>query len=164
MSFAVRTRLEGLAELKANLAALGDEVATKVGNKANREAAKVVAGVIKSVAPRGTGSTVRRRRLKSGAVTIADYGRLVDNIKVRKARARSENTITFNISTGKAFWGLFQEFGTVNMPARPWMRPAFDAAADVGLKIQIAELERGIERAAKKLRKFGPVLPNGRNA
>lgn len=164
MSFAVRTQIQGLAELKANLAALGDEVATKVGVRANREAAKAVADVVKSVAPRGTGSTVRRRKRKDGSVAVADYGRLADNIKVRRARARSENTITFNITTGKAFWGLFQEFGTVNMPAHPWMRPAFDAAADVGLKIQIAELERGIERAAKRARKFGAVLPNGRNA
>jgi HK97 gp10 family phage protein len=163
MTNVTRVKLEGLEELKANLAALGEEVATKVGVRANREAAKAMAVYVKAFAPVGTGPTLKRWKRKDGSVGSADYGRLNENIRVRRARARSENTITFNISTGRAFWGSFLEFGTVNMPAQPWMRPAVDAGATQGLNVQIEELRKGIERATKRMRVSRRVLPNGRN-
>jgi HK97 gp10 family phage protein len=158
-----RVKLEGLEELKANLEALGKEVATKVGIRATREAAKAVAEAVRAYAPIGTQSTVRTRRRRDGTIAIADYGRLRDNIRVRRARARKETTITFNVTTGNAFWGKFLEFGTVHMPARPWMRPAFDASAAAALNITFVELKKGIDREVKKMRVGRPVLPNGRS-
>jgi HK97 gp10 family phage protein len=136
-------KLEGVAELRANLDALGNEVATKVGRAADRKAARAFAETLKLVAPHRPGVQLKRG---------SDYGNLRDNIRVRLARARKDYTITYNVDTGRAFWAFFLEYGTRNMPARPFMRPAFDAAARLLIEVQQAELRAGIERAAKRLK------------
>lgn len=150
MADAVRFKLEGLADLKKGLEELGTEVATKVGEKADRDAAKVVAEKARMLAPVGDGPTRKTRRNKGGVVVSFDYGRLKDNIRVRKQRVRKQHHIVYAVTIGKAFWGAFQEFGTVNMPARPWLRVAFDMAVPDATQAQITGLREGIARAAKK--------------
>lgn len=150
MADAIRFKLEGLGELKKGLEELGTEVATKVGERADREAAQIVAEKARQLAPVGTGSTARTRRKKDGSVVAFDYGRLKDNIRVRKQKVRKQHHIVYAVTIGKAFWGAFQEFGTVNMPARPWLRVAFDMAVPDAAQAQITGLREGIARAAKK--------------
>lgn len=152
-------QLEGVSELKAALAELSNEVATKEGRRANRAAAKVVFDAVYSYAPHRPG--VQKKYYKGSG---RDYGDLRDNIKIRLAKARKDNVITYNITTGNAFWAGFLEFGTVNMTARPWMRPAFDASVRSGADVQITELRKGVERAAKKANRLSRnVASNGRN-
>lgn len=145
-----RTQLEGMAELKRGLAELGDEVSTRIGVTANRKAAQHVRTAAENRAPRGTGPTKKTRKLKGGASVEYDYGRLYQNIKMRKVRARKEHTIVYQVTTGRAFWGYFLERGTSRMGAKPWFRPAFDTAAPEALNVQITELRSGIDRAAKR--------------
>jgi HK97 gp10 family phage protein len=135
-------QLEGVAELKKALAILGDEVATKEGRRANRRAANLMANELRASAPRGDEANRSEASKK--------YGRLSDNIRVRLAKARKESTITYNVTTGRAFWGFFLEFGTINMPARPWMRVTFDGNTRAAVDSQMSELKSGVERAAKK--------------
>jgi HK97 gp10 family phage protein len=111
-----KAKMEGLVELKAALEALGTEVATKVGVKANRDAAKVLRDKLKQAAP----------FLESGSKMAEQYGHLRDNIKVGRRKAYNQGTIVHVVSTGKAFWGMFLEFGTVKMSPKPWYRPVFD--------------------------------------
>ena len=143
-------RVDGLAELERALAELGPE-ATKAGRAALRATANEVRDAVAAAAPVGTGPTERRRRLKSGTISVADYGRLRDNIRTREERARAENTIVMRVSTGNAFWGRFLEFGTRKMAARPWFRPAWDAASNTALRTLEQKLGFGIERTAKRL-------------
>lgn len=136
------TKLEGVAELKAALAELSTEVATKTGKTASRRAANGMAQVMKANAP------VSQEADRSPG--SKKYGHLRDNIRVRLARSRQQTAIVYNITVGRAFWGFFQEFGTRNMPANPWMRTAFDASVSQAQAAQIDELRTGIERSAKK--------------
>ncbi|MCA3255078.1 MAG: HK97 gp10 family phage protein [Alphaproteobacteria bacterium] len=163
MADVFRIKVQGAAELRAALAELGPEVATKVGRTANRKAARALADEVRRNTPvNPEGETPKYRVSKGGVSTKAFYGQLKDNIRVRLRRARREFTITYQVTTGRAFWARFLEFGTVNMSARPFMRPAFDAMREKLLGAQIEELGRGIERAAKRARRR--MLPNGRNA
>lgn len=146
-------KIEGLAELKAAFEQLGKEVSTKIGVRANRKAANLMKQAIVAIAPVGTRNQVRSRTSKKGVVTRTDYGHLNANIRVRRARAKTDNKIVFHINTGNAFWGYFLEHGTVHMPARPFMRPAFDATRQTCVNVQIAELKVGIERVAKAAKK-----------
>jgi HK97 gp10 family phage protein len=157
-------KLEGVAELKAALAELSNEVATKEGRNANRAAAGVIQKAFKEYAPYRPGVQLKYWKTKGGSKS-RDYGDLRDNIRVRLAKARKENTITYNVTTGNAFWGYFLEYGTVNMPAQPWMRPAFDAFVGRATQVQIDRLKVGVERAAKKANKArnGGMLSNGRS-
>ena len=142
-----KTQVQGAAELRAALEAIGADVATKLGRRADRLAANEMRDVMKVTAPQSQSGT-RSPNSKS-------YGHLKDNIRVRLARARNEGVIVYNVSVGKAFWGLFQEFGTKNQPAYPWMRPAFDASVQLAIDKQIDVLRLGIEKIAAKERKLG---------
>jgi HK97 gp10 family phage protein len=139
------TKLEGVADLKRALDELGGELATKIGRAANRRAAAGMAEVMRQNAPYSSESD-RSKASKT-------YGHLRDNIRVRQARARRSDTVSVKISVGRAFWGLFQEYGTKFMAARPWMRPSFDASVQVAIDAQIDELGKGIARTAKQARR-----------
>lgn len=136
-------RLEGVKEMNANLDILGKEIATKIGRKANRDAAKAFAVHLKPLVPNRPGVQKKRGQ---------DYGDLRDNIRVKLERARQATTITYAVSLGKGFWGRFLEYGTRNMAARPFMRAAFDSYVSTVLDKQIEGMRTGIARAAKKLK------------
>ncbi len=114
-----RPTLEGYSELIEGLDGMAADVATKLGRKATREGAKLLLERIKERAPYGS--------LLAGAAK--KYGHLRDNLKVRLARAQTEGTIVYKVTSGKAFWARFLEFGTKFIAARPFMRPATDASA-----------------------------------
>jgi HK97 gp10 family phage protein len=135
--------LQGIGELKRDLAALGDEVATRIGRRADRKAADALAEEVRRRAPHRPGV-----QLKNGK----DYGDLKDNIRVRLRRARKEFHITYTVDVGQAFWAFFLEFGTATQAAQPFMRPAFEVTVGKLQDIQIEELRAGITRAAKRIR------------
>ena len=152
-----KVQLHGVAELKAALAELSDEVATKIGVAADRKAARLMAAEMVAIAPYNPSGSIRSRTSKKGVKTRTDYGHLRDNIRVRRARAKTDGKIVFTINTGNAFWGYFLEFGTVKMPPHPFMRPAFDATREAAVNVQIEELKTGIERVAKRVKKGRPA-------
>lgn len=158
-----RNQVEGLRELDAALALLDTEVATKLGVTAGRKSAQALEGELKSVAPYRAGQHLKYWSTSGGRSNSRDYGHLRDNIKVRKARSRETNYIVFNVTTGQAFWGYFLEYGTVNMAAKPWARPAVERMKDELVSIQIDILGKGINRIAAQVAK-GKMLPNGRRA
>lgn len=144
-------KVEGVEALKRTLAELNSESALKVGTVATREAAKQVKAVLVASAPVGTEGTARKRTTKKGKKVEADYGRLRDNITIRKLKPERQHQIKFGVGVGAAFWGMFLEFGTSRQDARPWMRPAFDAIAGRLVSDMGSILGKGIEREAKRL-------------
>lgn len=136
-----RVQLDGIAELKAALEALGTDVATKTGVVANRKAAQQFRDHLRQTAPASAKATAQNQQ----------YGTLRENIRAGRRKARKQGNIVHSVTIGKAFWGFFQEFGTAKMPARPWMRPAFEAMAPQLLQTQITNLREGIDKAARRL-------------
>lgn len=158
----------GLAELDAALAEVGQVMATKIGERAFRESAMALQRAWVAGAPYDP--TVRKKywTLKGGDTQSAYYGHLRDNIRIRKVAPDNPNAIVFGVHTGKAFWAHFLEFGTVEMPARPWARPIVEGIKGQLIEIQVKILREGIEAAAKRRRpptrgRFGAVMSNGRN-
>ena len=149
----VRFELNGVDDLKRTLGELATESANKVGTTATREAANLVKAAFIAAAPVGTEPTEKTRKNKRGASIKFDYGRLKDNIRIRKSRPDKQHQIKYGVGIGAAFWGLIQEFGSKFMAARPWMRPAFDGVASQ----VVAEIGRlvglGITREAKRLQR-----------
>lgn len=151
-------QLRGVEDLKRTLTELGQVSATKVGTTATREAGKIIKAALVASAPRGIESTVRTRTTKKGIKRVADYGRLHENIVVRKLKPTKAHQIRFGVGVGKAFWGMFQEFGTRHHPARPWMRPAFDQATGVVIGNMALALRVGIDREARRLARVARKL------
>lgn len=155
---------QGGRELERALKELGEKESTKIGNRVMRAATKRMFQEIRDRAPVGTQPTRRTRRKKNGQQVVADYGRLTSpgNLKFRKLPKKPGSTeISFMVTTGNAFWGLFLEFGTAEMRAYPFIRPTFDREVVPTLNFIGDELGKGIVKSA---RKFGKILPNGRNA
>lgn len=150
--------LTGLKELKMNLEELGAETATKIGRKADREAAQLIAEEIRKAVPYDPDRSTKKSRVNkgkrggAGPVRVEfDYGHWRDNIRVAARRARKAHHIVYHVTMGKAFWSYFYEMGTKNQPARPIVRMTFDHFAKAAMNVQIDVLKRGIVAAAKKL-------------
>lgn len=156
----VRVEVKGARELEAKLAGLDTFVATKLGQSALRRTANEAKKRLREAAPYDPTFRIKTWITKDGSVGSNYYGHLRDNFKVRKATSKNKNFIVYNITTGRAFWGYFQEFGTRKMPARPWARPAVEMMKDDLVRVQIDLLGKGIEAYA---RRSARINPTGRN-
>ncbi len=100
-----KIELEGMDELIKQINAIGERVATRAENKALREGAEILRQEISRRAPRKTGK-LAENIVKSGVKTKDG----VKHIEVGPSK--------------EVFYGLYQEFGTTKMTARPFIAPA----------------------------------------
>lgn len=155
-------RISGAKEMEQLLRQLPQHLAKQVLTKALREAAKPILDEARSLAPVGQEAKgrVRLRTTKRGKVSIDNYGKLKLNLRIANVPAnQTPNSATVVVTVGKAFWGMFVEFGTRFMSARPFLRPAFEAKKMEVLKRLGESLGEQIEKAAKKL--AGPLAKSG---
>jgi HK97 gp10 family phage protein len=81
-------------------------------------------------------------------------GFLADRIKivtVPRRRGGGSGTVTVGVGPMQdAFYGMFHEFGTVKMAARPWLRPAWDTNVNAVFKIFGQRIWARLARAARR--------------
>jgi len=144
-------KLTGFKEFQDFLQKLPGKVAEKVVAQAAFAGAKVIRDDAKQRAPLGTVphySSERNRRKGY----LLQPGNLRKEIRARKAKRGKWGEVIYKVGmTGRAFYGLFFEFGTKKMGKRPWLRPAFDNNMSQAIEAQRKAFQRGIEREAKKL-------------
>lgn len=150
----IEARITGLAELSAALKALPPEIASKNGGplrRALRAAARTVQLRARELAPKESG------RLTRAIVIQLDRNprNVTERMVVRPRAGKSRND-----EKGAWYWH-FVEFGTVKMPAHPFIRPAFDAVKDEALNEFKRHLTHGIFRAVRKVRRLNTVRPRG---
>ncbi|WP_439569055.1 hypothetical protein [Sphingopyxis sp.] len=144
-------KLEGFAELEQIFAQFEDpRVAERIGSRAGNGAMKYMLSAIVADLPVGTRPTLRKRKRKDGSVAEADYGRVTTNVAIKKIRKSFGSTAqVWTVSTNAAFWWWMNEFGTVNQPANPVVRKAWEREAP-SLPDRIGkDLWAGVQRAAK---------------
>lgn len=136
-----RIEIDGIDALDKQLAALGTEVATKIGEKAVKAGANVLKGNLVEAAPVATGkiSPAHER-----------YGSLRQNIRVGVVKSFKVNWIGYSVNAGRAFWARFYEFGTEHQPARPFWRPTVSASKEEITATEIAAFNAGIDAALAK--------------
>ncbi len=159
---ATTVRITGAREMEAVLRRLPGEIAQKALTAALRQAAEPVLDEARARAPVGKESKgrVRFRRSRKGKVTVSNYGKLRPSLRIATVPAsRTPHSATVVVTVGKAFWGLFVEFGTRFMAARPFLRPAFEARKMEALNRLGQSLGEQIEKAARKL--AGPYAKSG---
>ena len=158
--------IEGMDELRRKLLALPDEITNKgnggplgvalrrMGAKIQKDAKSRVGvdtgtlrdNIINSRLPKK-----RRNKGEEGYEVTVRYKakKYKDNARNRKAgRVGGE----YN-NNGPLFYARFLEFGTVNMPAKPFLTPAFESAKPELPSIFQREMIRAIDDAVKKLAK-----------
>lgn len=133
---AVSGTISGLEPLLKKLKTLEPKIAKKVLRQSLRAGAKIIQTAAKAKAP-----------VKSGQLRKA--------IKVRAQKRTRRGTIGVNVSVGEkdfageVFYGSFIEFGSSKMPARPFMKPAFQENKAAALQVIQDGIAAGIEEAAK---------------
>lgn len=150
----IEARITGMAELTAALKSLPKEIASKNGGplrRALRSAARTVQLKAQALAPKRSG------RLTRAIVIQLDRNprNVTERMVVRPRAGKSRHD-----EKGAWYWH-FVEFGTVKMPAHPFIRPAFDAVKDEALNEFKHHLTQGIFRAVRKVRRLNTVRPRG---
>lgn len=144
--------VKGLRELGAAMKDLGDEVGSRIARGMTNQAAQLVkAAAVANI-------------IKSPSV---DKGHLRDSVIVKKlGRGESDLTAEYIVTVrgrgkkskkGVTVAGApdahFVEFGTVNMPAEPFLRPALDNNVTKAVETMKRYGEKRIEAAARKAAK-----------
>ncbi len=113
----ITMRFEGGEELAAALAKLPAKLSKKVLVEALKGAAEPI-----------------RKAASAHAARRAPAPDLADHIGVAKAEYGEQATVKVGPEKGFAY-GLPLEIGTIDTPAQPFMRPAFDANMEKSLKL-----------------------------
>lgn len=150
MAASTFARVEGLSAIAAKMRKLSAEVNQKAARQATAAAARVIKKA--TVAKIVTNPSI-------------DTGSLRDAVIVKKLpKGESEGATSAHIVTfrgrGKAYnkkgqriarapHARFVEFGTVNMPAEPMLRPAFDNGKEKALDAMVGKLRSAVDKATK---------------
>lgn len=147
--------VEGLDGLLDRLKKLPKDVSGKNGGPAKKaliSGSKIIRDEARRKAPRDTGLLANniihyRAKLTSGVVEMIKIG-------VRSGKKRYAKTVknvrkgivgeTYK-TRGDAYYWYFFEFGTSKMPARPFLRPAFESKKEKALEVIAESLKKQIE-------------------
>lgn len=141
---ATHVRIEGSDELRQWLLTVPKKVGNKILRQALRRAGKIVQERAKALAPVESGllkksiSVRRSKRAKRGTEAVVIFPDVTKFAVAEKA---------FGVKVGETavdFYAPYQEFGTHDMPAHPYMRPAFDQTKDKALAIVKGDVLKGV--------------------
>lgn len=154
-------KVEGLAQIHKALSELGRKVSNKIAVKAMREGGKIVREQARQNAPVLSQSTPHRRagtlkKAIKSSTKVLKNGKIGTVIRVKELTAKQIET--FKVRSGKKgalnpkdpYYWRFLEFGTSKMPARPYLRPAFEQTKEKAATEIIKTLKDGIESEAGK--------------
>lgn len=163
-------KIEGLDDVIATMLALPDSITKNVAPFAMRKGAAVIAKEAKARAPVLRGSTdtrtagllrdriaVRKRKKKPAGVGVAYSvgvlgGASLKQKSTRKARKAGTVGADVDLKSRPAYW-RFIEFGTEKSPAKPFMRPAFEAKSQEAINAITDGFRTGLARAVTKAMK-----------
>jgi HK97 gp10 family phage protein len=147
-----RTTVEGLAEIEKTLRALTEEVAYKATRHGALAGAEVFRKEASRKASRGDDQPITAGKDKGKPRTHL-FESIIKRV-VKDAKNILDSFVSGSIHikirwSKRAYWGLFNEFGTSKMAAQPFMRPAFDTKRREALDAFIAAIRAGIRKYTK---------------
>lgn len=145
-----RVEIKGLRELGAALKALGDSVGSKIGRSAVGQGAGVVKKAVKKRAP------VAAEPYEIEGVKVQP-GNIGKNVVTKRVKSSETNlTVEYVVAIrGKRKYGYanrvasLQEFGTVNMEANAFVRPAYEESKEPAVQKTVSVLGKQIDKANK---------------
>jgi HK97 gp10 family phage protein len=148
MADVFEVKVDGLKELEEELLSLSGKVADQTLQAALTMAALPIVNEARAKVP------IAHAAYKLYGGGTADPGWLRQRIvrkKVKKTANSAEVIVTITDKRQAYFW-KFIEFGTSKMPARPFMRPAFENRSAEALDRFVDRLKAGIAKAVTKLK------------
>lgn len=140
------TGLEGVADLTKKLIDIGGAMAPKELRGTVKGALEEAEHLARARIPQGTEphKTYRGRLVSPGFA--------VSTLHIETSLNKKTGAAVASLGTSReAFYAtLFVELGTVNTPAQPWLRPAFEDSQDAMLRQIAVELRARVEKIAKR--------------
>lgn len=149
----------GLKELQKALKELPDRIAKNVLRGAVNAGATVIRKEVQTRAPVYTGpvsqghpppGTLKRAVYQKQIKELSNLFKQTAFVGVRKGKQYRKQGKNGNLSQD-AYYARFVEFGTANMPAKPFIRPAFEAKKEGATSAIKAYLEKRIPEEVAKL-------------
>lgn len=140
----------GLDEIARDLETLSRAENNKVLRDATRAGAEVLREEVIQRAPERSG------KLKKNVVVLTQKsrrrGEISSGVHIRGRNMRTGNSDnSMKASDPKnAFYWRFVELGTVNMPAHPFVRPAFDTRQEQAAQAAMERMNRAIDEVLSK--------------
>jgi HK97 gp10 family phage protein len=157
MSASVDFDIQGLDELEDKLRRLGNDLSGDALYGALFDAAKPVVDAIKQNAPKSTAPYYRYYRGRKNRQTgernkrriLMQGGTLRASITRKRIKKLDVPAVAITVKN-RAFYWIFFEYGTSTQPARPFMRPAFDAQVGASIARFSDRLRKRIARIAAR--------------
>ena len=134
----------GLADIARDLETLSRAENNKVLRDATRAGAEVMRDAVVERAPERTG------KLKKNVVVLTQRskrrGEIISGVHIR---GHSDNSMKAS-DPRNAFYWRFVELGTINMPAHPFIRPAFDTTEELAAQVAIQRMNQAIDEVLSK--------------
>lgn len=146
----IRAEVTGLRELGEKLRALDMDLRTGLLRASTGVAASSIRKEVESRAPVRAGTLKRAVYIARVTRQSNDYQQ-VFAVGVRKGKRYQKFELKFGKNKGQtvdmdAYYGRFLEFGTRNMQARPFMRPAFEAKKLDAISSFKTRMQKGLKR------------------
>ncbi|WP_406627703.1 HK97-gp10 family putative phage morphogenesis protein [Pectobacterium carotovorum] len=140
----------GLSDIAKDLEKLSRAENNKVLRDATRAGADVLKEEVIANAPARTG------KMRKNVVVVTQKskrrGEISSGVHIRGVNPRtgnSDNKMKAN-NPRNAFYWRFVEMGTVDMPAHPFVRPAFDTAQEAAAQAAITRMNTAIDEALSR--------------
>lgn len=157
----VTVEIKGLQQLGRALNSIPAVLATRIMREALHAAGDVMAAAAEATAPVRTGALREdvivkvhvSGDLRSNYVLVGPgYDR--GDLKVRGVRRNRRGQLEAVVDTTESpgVYGKFLEFGTKNMSARPWLRPAFEASKQEAVEVFTEFVRAGLAGVAAAVR------------
>nr|WP_264084924.1 HK97-gp10 family putative phage morphogenesis protein [Pectobacterium odoriferum] len=123
-------------------------------NKVLRDATRAGAEVLKEEVI--ANAPVRTGKMRKNVVVVTQKsrrkGEISSGVHIRGVNPRTGNSDNKMKASNprNAFYWRFVEMGTVNMPAHPFVRPAFDTAQEIAAQAAISRMSTAIDEALSR--------------
>ncbi|MCA6962422.1 HK97-gp10 family putative phage morphogenesis protein [Pectobacterium odoriferum] len=140
----------GLNDIAKDLEKLSKAENNKVLRDATRAGAEVLKEEVIANAP------VRTGKMRKNVVVVTQKsrrkGEISSGVHIRGVNPRTGNSDNKMKASNprNAFYWRFVEMGTVNMPAHPFVRPAFDTAQEIAAQAAISRMSTAIDEALSR--------------
>ncbi|KGA39397.1 HK97 gp10 family phage protein [Pectobacterium odoriferum] len=140
----------GLNDIAKDLEKLSKAENNKVLRDATRAGAEVLKEEVIANAP------VRTGKMRKNVVVVTQKskrrGEISSGVHIRGVNPKTGNSDNKMKASNprNAFYWRFVEMGTVNMPAHPFVRPAFDTAQEIAAQAAISRMSTAIDEALSR--------------
>lgn len=140
----------GLNDIAKDLETLSRAENNKVLRNATRAGAEILKDEVIALAPERTG------KMRKNVVVLTQKskrrGEISSGVHIRGVNpntGNSDNSMKAK-NPHNAFYWRFVEMGTVNMPAHPFVRPAFDTAQEMASEAALRRMNTAIDEVLSK--------------